>query len=348
MIRFVMIAFWARAWLLSVTTVAACQSTDRIISLEIKTPGAASEHHQQWAEILADVGADRVKITSADGARPAVDESEYSGQTIIRVTGVLSRNGQLALPGATFGPQDAGRIREWISKLRADGASVALSEKMAFGLTAEQLVALNETLAQAIEFETKGQAIGDVVTRIERDTGVRLQIDSTVRSKLGGSDVVAEEVKGLAAGTVLAAAIRPLGLVVVPTRPVGGAVELAVVDSRSTDEHWPIGWPLEVAPAKAAPILFERFNFELTQAPLTDALAAIEKKTQVPFLYDHNSFARAGVELAKVRVDFHRKRQTYFSVIDDLLSQSRPRLKLELRVDEAQRPFLWISAPNRP
>jgi hypothetical protein len=348
MVRLVIIAFWAWAWFLSAPLAAACQSTDRIISLEIKTPGAASENHQQWAEILADVGADRVKITSSDDARPAVDESEYSGQTIIRVTGVLSRDGKLTLPGASFGQQDAGRIREWIAKLRADGAKVALSEKMAFGLTAEQLVALNETLAQAIDFETKGQTIGDVVSRIQREIGLPLQLDESVRAKLSGSEVVAEELKGLAAGTVLAATIRPLGLVVVPTRPVGGAVELAIVDSRSADEHWPIGWPLEVTPAKAAPILFERFNFDLTQAPLSDALAAIEKKTQVPFLYDHNSFARAGVELAKVRVDFHRKRQTYFRVVDDLLSQSRPRLKLELRVDEAQRPFLWISAPNRP
>lgn len=324
------------------------QQTQRIIALEIKTPGAASEQSQQWAEILADVGADRVKITSADGARAAIDESEFGGQTLITVTGVLSRNGQLSLPGATFSPRDAGRIRQWIEQLRADGATVTVSEKMAFGLTADQLVGLNNRLAQPAEFDTKGQKIGDVVTRIRQELNVPLQVESSARSKLAGEEIVAEEMHGLSVGTVLAAAVRPLGLVVVPTRPLGGDVELTLVDSQSADEHWPVGWPIESAPAKTAPAIFERFNFELNQAPLSDALAAIEKKTSVPILYDHNALARDGLELSKIRVDYHKKKQTYFSVIDDLLAQSRPRLKLEIRVDEAQRPFLWISTIHRP
>lgn len=334
-------------WLLLLGPVVCAQNTDRIVELEVKMAGAASGDHQQWAEILADVGADRVRMTSAENAKPSAAESEFSGQTIVTVIGVLERSGKLTLPGGVFTRQDGGKIRELISKLRADGPQVTLSQKLAFGLTAEQLVGLSDILAADAEFETKDQRIGIVVTRIQEAIEIPLIIDPKVRAKLAGSDAVAEEMKGLSLGTVLAAAIRPLGLVAVPTRPTGKTVELSIVDTRSADEHWPIGWPSELSPAKTAPKMFERFNFELNQAPLPAALAAIEQKTGVPMLFDHNSFAREGADLSKVKVTFNKKKQTYFATVDDLLAQARPRLRLELRVDEAQRPFLWISTAKQ-
>ncbi len=326
---------------------ARAQTADRIIELEVKLAGAASDDHQQWAELLADVGADRVRITSGDNAKPSTSESEYQGQTIISVIGVLDRSGKLFLPGGSFSLQDSGRIRELIGKLRADGAQVTLSQKLAFGLTAEQLVELSEMLALEVEFETKEQRIGAVVTKLQSILVIPLNIDPAVRAKLAGSDSVPEELNGLSVGTVLAAVIRPLGLVAVPSRPVGKSLELSLVDTRSAQAHWPVGWPSELSPAKTAPQLFERFNFELNRAPLSDALRAIEKKTGVPMLFDHNSFAREGIELAQVKVTFNKQKQTYFGTVDDLLSQARPRLKLELRVDEAQHPFLWISTAKR-
>ena len=347
MIRVVHLVLQIALLMAILAPVARAQTGDRIVELEVKMPGAASDDHQQWAEVLADVGADRVRITSADSAKPSVAEAQYGGQIILTVTGVLERGGKLALPGGVFSLQDSGKIRALISKLRVDGAQVTLAQKLAFGLTAEQLVGLSEILAAEVTFETKGQRVGDVVKKIQQTLTIPLNIDSSVGAKLAGSDSVAEELKGLSAGTVLAAIIRPLGLVAVPSRPIGKATELSIVETRSADEHWPVGWPSELSPAKAAPQLFERLNFELNKAPLSDALQAIEQKIHVPMLYDHNSFARDGVELAEIKVTFNKKRQTYFGTVDDLLSQARPRLKLELRVDEAQHPFLWISTAKR-
>jgi hypothetical protein len=340
-------AIWVACVFIASAIPVCAQNRDRIVELEVKVAGAGSADHQQWAEILADVGADRVKLTSGEGARPSTSESEFQGHKIVTVIGVLETSGRLVLPGGVFTMRDAGKIRELITKLRADGAEATLAPKMAFGLTAEQLVGLGEILAQPVEFETKDQRIGDVVKKIQQVANFPLKIDSTVQAELSSAELVQEEMRGLSYGTVLAAAIRPLGLVAVPGRPVGQSVEMTIVGSRAAGEHWPIGWPPELAPGKAAPVLFERFNFELNNAPLMDALTAIQQKTQVPMLFDHNSLARAGIDLNSLKVTFNKKKQTYFGTVDDLLSQSRPRMKLELRVDEGQRPFLWISAAIR-
>lgn len=344
MSRWIRIAGLLPLLLATVAPSARAQSSNRIVELEIKFADAASDDHQQWAEALADVGADRVRLVSGEGSKPTANEAQFGGQTVITVTGILERGGALVLPNGKYSRQDTGKIRAWIAKLRADGAQVTLSQKMAFGLTAEQLVSVGDALAAKIEFDTKGQRIGDVVGKIQRQLSIPLKIDSAAQSKLNGPDSVAEEMNGLSVGTVLAAVIRPLGLVSAPSRPIGQSIEIAILDSRAADEHWPVGWPIQQSPAKSAPQLFERFNFELNKAPLSAALAAIEQKTKVPILSDHNSFARSGVDLSQIRVSYNKKRQTYFGTIDNLLSQARPRLKLELRVDEAQHPFLWISA----
>jgi hypothetical protein len=321
----------------------AAQTGDRIVELEVKFPGAEASDQQAWAEVLSEVGVDRLRMTSAEGARPAVSESEFRGQRIVSLVGVLDRSGQLALPGGKFAVRDGAKIRALIAQLRADGAQVTLAEKMAFGLTAEQLVSVSESLAGKIDFETKGQRIGDVVDKLRQALSVPVVIDADVQSQLGSDEMVQEELKGLAAGTVLAAAIRPLGLVAVPRRAVGKSIELSIVDSRASNEHWPIGWPSETTPGRTAPKLFERKNFDLTRAPLSDALNAIEQRIGLPMIYDRNALERAAIELSEIRVTLKREKQTYFAALEDILGQARPRLKAELRVDEAQQPFLWIS-----
>ncbi len=92
-----------------------------------------------------------------------------------------------------------------------------------------------------------------------------------------------------------------------------------------------------------APRLFERLQLEIRGFPLKDALGAIEKRTGVPFFYDYNTFARAGVELKATKVTLVQDKASFMVAIDKLLRQSKPKLIDELRVDENGKPFLWIT-----
>ena len=155
--------------------------------------------------------------------------------------------------------------------------------------------------------------------------------------------MITEELQGVTGGTALAAILRPLGLVMVPRREQGGDTKLHVVDSTATEEHWPIGWPTESPLKTYEPKLFDRQNIAIQNYQLDQALSAIQRRVAIPFLFDQNSLARAGIELSATDVTLVRENLAYMVAIQKLLSQSRPRMRAEMRLDEAGKPFLWFS-----
>ena len=100
--------------------------------------------------------------------------------------------------------------------------------------------AVDEELAKAVGFSTKGLAARDFVDRIGRQLTMTVSIDSSAQAELAAGEKVHDELVGLSIGTALAAGLRPSGLIF---RPVvaGGRVELAVRVARGEKELWPIG-----------------------------------------------------------------------------------------------------------
>ncbi len=320
----------------------------RIIQLEVSASDRSELSTQQrWMEMLSGVGADRVRSRTALGpVEPKVEEVQLGGTASITVIGVISGN-DLVLPGAKFSIRDAQGIRDYLQKLRDDGSKVALADKKAFGLTSEQLVGMSEELSAVVTQSTKGVKTGSAVEQMLAQLKSPVVMDATARQALTGSTTVKEELKGLALGTALAAAIRPLGLVLVPTREQGQALQLQIVDSRSADESWPVGWPIEKPISQIEPKLFNKLeNIEIRGFALDSILDRLEQRLAVPFIYDQNTMAREGIDLEATKVTLVKARTEYLLAIDKLLSQTRPGMKTEVRVDENGKPFLWISIPH--
>jgi hypothetical protein len=147
----------------------------------------------------------------------------------------------------------------------------------------------------------------------------------------------------LSTGTALAAAIRPLGLVFRPTKAKSGtSLQLLICDVRESDEAWPIGWPPQDIPVNVAPKLLENLKVTITNRPLSEAMEAIQKRVEVPFLFDHNSLARRRIDPTKATVSYTKDRASYLTTLQNLFAQAK--LSSDLRVDEANQPFLWIYA----
>jgi hypothetical protein len=214
---------------------------------------------------------------------------------------------------------------------------------MAFGLTAPQLVELTEQLSVPLNFSTKGADVQSSLAQVAQLIGHKFQLDDAAIEALAGKEMVVEELRGMSAGTAIAILVRPLGLVMQPERRQGEPVKLAIIETKSSKENWPVGWPPEQLPVKAAPKLFERLDLEIRGFLLGQTLNAIEKRTGIPFVYDHNGLARAGIELDQVKVTLVQNKVTYMSAIGKLLRQTKPSLIQELRMDEGGKPFLWIS-----
>lgn len=322
---------------------AAPVQTAGTVEVELLTEkGFPFESTRAWLDLFIGLGIQNVRIRGARvGDETKIEKRGRDDAPIYHVTGILTADGTLHTPGGRFKLENKRRLGEWLKDLAEHGP---LGEKkpkiVAFGLTEEQFGKLKEDLARKVGFSTKGLRIGEVVARIGAPLSHRLTIDGSATKALAGGETVLDELADVSSGTALAAAVRPAGLILVP-RPRGDEVELVVTSSAGAKELWPIGWASDAAPAKLLPAVNTVKNVEIDETPLSDAVAIVAKRLEAPVLFDHNNIARREIDLDKVSVTLPAERTTYSIVLTKLLYQAR--LKYELRVDEADKPLLWVS-----
>lgn len=333
--------------LLGVSPLAA-QNQQRFVQLEAYSNQQGQIGNQQrWIEMLSRCGVDRVRIRhSATPPDPRIEEEPGGRSTSIYVTGVILGD-RILLPGETLRMSDEVRLKAYFAALKADGASVAMADKLAFGLTPEQLVQVHEELSAVAPRTTRGRPVGEVVKELLEQQQLPFELAPEAERKLGAADLLPEELKGMSVGSAVAAAIRPLGLVLQPNRPQGGRISLRIVPYAEAAENWPVGWPNEQPVSRVAPKLFDRLDLEIRGFSLAQALSALESRIGIPFLYDYNEMARQEIVTEEVKVTLVQKQVAYMVAIGKLLAQSRPQLKQEVRLDENGRPFLWIQPANR-
>ena len=258
-----------------------------------------------------------------------------------QVIGLLTERNTLVLPGGEFRMGDTGGLRGWLAKIQEGGETRLQETEGAFGLTPTQLVKVHEALAGRVTFSTKGQPSYEVLKRIAGGLSLSFLADAEARQMMLAPEGVADELQGLSAGTALVAVLRPLGLVMAPQKQADGSIKLWITDVRRAAESWPVGWPSQKSPRETAPQLLNFLNVEIQDTPLAQALTAISTRLDLPLLFDHNSLARHQIDPAQLKVSLPPGRTYYQGAVDRLLNQAQ--LKSELRVDEAEKPFLWIS-----
>lgn len=320
-------------------------SAEPSITLEVYAEGGAPITAQQnWAEILKGLPIDSVRILSAKGGeRTSIETNGEGASARHRVVAILSGGNQLLLPGGRFGQQDKAAIREWLEKLRGGGVAGLTARPAAFGLNAQELVALHTALAPPVGFATKGQPLGATVAKIARGLGKPFTLDETARMALAGNEQISEEFQATSSGTALAAILRPIGLVMVPKK--GAEISLVIVDVRATNESWPVGWPAQKPARDLVPKLHEFLNFEVDDRPVTEVVDAVAGRLDVPFYYDHNSLARQKIDPTTFKVSVPDGKTYYKKILDTVLFKAR--LTMEVRVDEAGHPLVWISTIKR-
>jgi hypothetical protein len=217
-------------------------------------------------------------------------------------------------------------------------SSAGSQQKFAFGLTASQLEKFNADLGKAVGFNTKGMRRNDAVSKITARLGLTLTIDGALTD---GDDKIEEDLADLSCGTALACILRPIGFCMVPHES-GETLAYTVKKAELGQEVWPIGWPAENTQRVLPGIYYETHNVNISSVPAAKVLAAIGANLKVPVLYDHNGLARHGIDPYKTAVSYPQQRTTYGHALFKMLATVR--LKFEVRVDEAGKPFLWITS----
>jgi len=318
------------------------RSLELRVLVDQRNPIGASH---EWMQALAEVGADRVVAESSRVSRPSFEEFGTGSGRTLSVVGIV-KSGKIHLPGGKFTIRQTTAIRNHLQKLRDDGVEVTVADKIAFGLTAKQLISVHDQLGKKIESSTKGQNSGELANSLLKQSGYALSIDRATKNVIANSQSKLDvELEGFTIGTGIALALRQMGLVCEPVRPQGQEIQLVIRAADEQVKNWPVGWPISESLKKAAPKLYVRVDIRAEETPILDLLGAIEARMDFPFVIDHTKIEANGVNLKETNVTFIRpgKKASYDIVIDKVLNQCKPKLKSELRIDEVGKRFLWIS-----
>ena len=296
---------------------------------------------QEWLQRLGQVGVTNLQIR---GKQPTdtvgIEQRGTEADPVYRVTGAITSNNDLILPGGKFTLSEAGRAAKWLKDLARHGSPTEQNRKRAFGLNQRKLDEIRTDLAQPAGFSTAGMSRAAAVEKIARKLQVPLEIG---RDRLAAleQEKVAEDLIELSCGTALACVLRPAGLCLVPGESEEGKLRYEVVKAKADLEVWPVGWPPEKPERDTVPAMYEFLNVNIQGVAVTDVLKAIGGRVKLPVLMDHNALARHGIQPEKVMVSLPQSRTTYSLTLRKALFQAR--LKHELRVDEAGTPFLWVT-----
>ena len=90
---------------------------------------------QKWMDALSEAGADNVRLGQTNRSkRIGIDKRDSSGgRSSYTITGKINSRNQLLLPAGKYSIRDTAKIKAYIESIRADGAEIALSPKVAFG-----------------------------------------------------------------------------------------------------------------------------------------------------------------------------------------------------------------------
>ncbi|MDX1963295.1 MAG: hypothetical protein SFX18_09090 [Pirellulales bacterium] len=312
------------------------------VQFEIYTTGRVDPRSQQdWLQALTKLNVGGLQIRAGQAAdQPEIKTTGKPPRESFLVVGMLDAGGVLHVPGGKFGLRDQAGLLKWMQTLGDHGASGVIEQKLAFGLTADQLAAVQEDLAAKLEDNTQGKKGTDILKLLSRGT-LRITIDRDVQAALAADDPVRDELKGLSRGTALAALMRPVGAILVPRKPPGREVELWITSADNSPELWPVGWTSDEQLPRLAPKMMDTLNADINGVSAAEALAAVQARVELPFLYDHQSLLLAKIDFKKP-VQVAAGKTYYQKLLREVLSNVK--CKHEVRLDENGQPFVWISA----
>ncbi|MCA9229840.1 MAG: hypothetical protein KDA57_04255 [Planctomycetales bacterium] len=303
-------------------------------------PGAPITAPQEWAKMLGKLGLERVQIRSQrPNELPEITAEETVGSSHIKVVAILSRRNELVLPDRRFKPHDLTALRDYFEKLPLTAAE-GNAPRGKFALTDAQFQSVFGELSTPIDFSTVGLTRLELVQRLGKSFSTPVERNNSTDELLSDSQLVIE-MRGMAAGTALALALREKGMALKPEKLLGEPLQIRLVRYDRDIETWPVGWQSQASPRQLAPRLFEYLNIEIDGYSLAKALEALKPRLEVPVLMDQWILKREGIEPGEVQVKLPHGRTYLKKAVDRILSQAR--LQGELRVDELGQPFYWVT-----
>lgn len=305
---------------------------------------------RQWAEIFSKLD---VVVTVRSGRsddKLGVSERKAGGSLrVISIVGAIDSQGRLILPDQIFTENDSDKLTHWIDDLRTYGAQGDPHGRPVWGLTKEQFGVIYAALKRPLTSEPKDMELTKAVALFElpKDQPLKFSPEAARLLKAQGERTVgSQQLQGISQGTALAVLLAEHGLGFRPRRLPDGAIELTVVPLGEKGDVWPVGWPRERELPETAPALFEFKTIDLADEPLDEVLEAVAPAIKLPILVDLAGLAAKEITLSQVLITHPRKRTTWTQALTTFTFKAKA--KFEVLIDEAGKPFLWVTPLSTP
>lgn len=323
-------------------TASAAPRVDMEIAL---APGFMSTDLASWHQLLTGAGVDNLRLGGSgnETKKLEIEQPEGTAGTHYRVYGVITASNELLLPGAKFGRNDRTALAKWVADLKAGGPPKKPGAKpVPFGLQPMQLEAIAKDLGTQADFSTTGVTLKKVIIEVGARTTNPIVAEPQIAAGLDAMEKVPGELKGLACGTVMAAALRREGLSMIPRTTSTGTLEYFITRARAGQDVWPVGWPAEKPIPEMLPDLFTLRNVAIDDIPASQLLQVVADRVKLPMLFDEQALLEKKIDASKIKIKIPEGKLGYQGVLDRAMFQAN--MKHEVRIDDAGRPFLWITA----
>lgn len=332
---------WTAGVCAQVASVQAAPRVDAEIAIE---PGFNAGDLPAWHELLSSVGVDNLRLGGgANGTkRVGIEPGDAATGASYRVYGIISTRGELLLPGGRYGRGDRAGLAKFFSDVKTSGGPRKAGEKpLPFGLPPDVLEAVARDLEKTVDFTTTGVEPGKVLFEMGKRLASPFVADPAVARKLGQAEKVPGELKGLACGTAAAAILRREGLSIMPRLKADGKPEYYVSTANANQDVWPVGWPPDRPVPQMAPELFTLRNVEIDDISAAQLFQVVTDRVKLPMLFDEQALLVKNVDPSKVKIKIPLAKLGYAAVLDRAMFQAG--LKHEVRVDDAGKPFFWVT-----
>ncbi|MCA8985191.1 MAG: hypothetical protein KDA76_15755 [Planctomycetaceae bacterium] len=302
---------------------------------------------QEWAEVFAKLNVPLRIRQPAFNDKAGVDQQIFGTTRRVKVIGQLDRSGLIVFPDRKFSVHDVAKLTEWIEDLRTYGAQGAPEGQPLWGLQKAEFDRLHALMRQPVVQETAGLSLTEAIRALELPAEFPLRFSAETREQLAAQPnlpAVPHDLREFAKGTALAIVLRGYGLSFAPRRLPDESIVLGI-DPQAEDAHvWPIGWdpdPLGLKRLALAEKMFTARPIGVEQTLLSELMPQVEKETELKILLDPLSLESLNIDPQRLVINFPRKRTSWSLCLRTILAQIK--LTQEIRVDENDRPFIWIS-----
>jgi hypothetical protein len=320
-----------------------------LLEIEIVTPrqGANLLAAQRWGAFFRDQG-EVVRVREPlPSDRVSATETPRGTFRLVKIVGVMDREGQLQVPGHQFRLDQPQPIQQWLKDLKTYGAQGNPEGQPLWGFTGAQFKEIYTALSQPVTTSIAEQPLGTALKQLPLPQQYPWKIHHTLTDRFPQleAELVQDDVEGLSVGTAFSAVLVQFGLGFRPRRTPSGGVELVIQELSTIPDPWPVGWNVERTERQAiAPQLFKTIAAGFDNQPLEDVLLAISHQQEIPIIVERALCVEKEIDLARpVSVPF-KSVTMWLAVLDSSVRQSR--LEYFIRRDEAGKPLVFVTPFN--